>query len=85
MKALILRPFLYETLGRGISLFFSLVCLIVLFDNPPLKLCDRLESYRKQGFNEKKLPYVNPELLKVEHDKAVNEIKMRIEQNDAWF
>lgn len=66
---------------RYLTLIISLILIAILFYAPSIKLCEGMQQYSQQDVW---LP-VNSELLKVEHEKAVSEIKMRIEQGDAWF
>jgi hypothetical protein len=75
-----------------VSVFILSSSLIfILFSARPIRLKDDLMSYGRQ-MNKGPAPdaprTLNPDamdLIKVEHQKAIDEIKLRIEQEDTWF
>jgi len=72
---------------RGVHLIVGSLLFFVLLTDNPVRLNEHFKYHNNPSAVEVRFPPGNTawDLLKDEHKKVVDEIKMRIEQEDAWF
>src|SRR5215213_1938333 len=71
---------------RSMVLIFFFLTLALLFVSPPVKYTQEAQDRNKDKPENCPAPGLKlTELIQIEHQKAIDEIKIRLEQQDSWY